>query len=46
MGRVMICYIYLMQLGFHPVAAVGRLYKNIKETVSVHSWHCSACQLA
>ena len=24
--------IYLLQLGIHPVAAVGRLYKNKRET--------------
>jgi len=29
----MIYYIYFLQLVFHPVAAVGKLYKNWKEIV-------------
>ena len=29
----MIWYIYLLQVGFKPVAVVGKLEKNTKETV-------------
>jgi len=32
--------IYLLQLGFHLVATIGRLYKNTKET-AIYKWRNS-----
>ena len=32
----LIWYVYLLQFSVHPVAVVGRLYKNRKETAALH----------